>query len=62
MAARFIVHVEVLFGAIDRLNGLHIKATGQGNPSEKPIDGRTVISEGGKAPLSEDCQFLLLVE
>jgi hypothetical protein len=30
MAARFIVHVEILFGAIDRLDGLHMKATGQG--------------------------------
>jgi hypothetical protein len=30
MAAKFIVHVEVLFGAIDRLDELSIKATGQG--------------------------------
>ena len=30
MAAKFIVHVEVLFGAIDRLDGLSMKAVGQG--------------------------------
>ena len=30
MAAKFIIHVEVLFGAIDRLDDLSIKATGQG--------------------------------
>jgi hypothetical protein len=30
MAAKFIVHVEVLFGAIDRLDELSINATGQG--------------------------------
>jgi hypothetical protein len=30
MAARFIVHVEVLFGAIDRLDDLNIKAVAQG--------------------------------
>jgi hypothetical protein len=31
MAARFIVHVEVLFGAIDQLDKLNVKATGQRN-------------------------------
>lgn len=30
MAARFIVHVEVLFDAIDQLDVLSIKASGQG--------------------------------
>jgi len=62
MAARFIVHVEVLFGAIDRLNGLHIKATGQSNSPPNSVDGRFVISEGGQVALSEDCQLLLALK
>jgi len=35
MAARFIVHVEVLFGSIDRLDMLSIKAAGHGLPYQK---------------------------
>ena len=35
MASKFIVHVEVLFGAIDRLDGLNCKATGQGLQYQK---------------------------
>jgi hypothetical protein len=35
MAARFIVHVETLFGAIDQLDKLNIKAVGQGLQYQK---------------------------
>ena len=63
MAARFIVHVEVLFGAIDRLDSLSINAAGHGTPSRNArIKGRSSIPERIQIVVSENCQFLLPVE
>jgi hypothetical protein len=62
MAARFIVHVEVLFGAIDRLDSLTINAAGHGMSLKYLTDCRSPISERIQTPLSENRQFLLPVE
>lgn len=62
MAAKFIVHVEILFGAIDRLDGLTIKDTSQGSPSTCGTDCRSAIPKGIQITLPEDCQLLLLTK
>jgi hypothetical protein len=58
MAAKFIIHVEVLFDAIDQLDMLSIRASGQGSHFEFAIDCRFSIPEGSQASLSENRQFL----
>jgi hypothetical protein len=62
MAAKFIIHVEVLFEAIDELDALSMRASGQCNHSEFVINGRPSISKGSKITLPENCQFLFSVE
>jgi dolichyl-phosphate-mannose--protein O-mannosyl transferase len=62
MAAKFIIHVEVLFEAIDALDALSMRASGQCNYSKFVINGRPSISKGSKITLPENCQFLFSVE
>jgi dolichyl-phosphate-mannose--protein O-mannosyl transferase len=59
MAARFIVHVEVLFSAIDQLDVLSIKASGQCTYPRFSADSRYTISKGSQITLSKNCQLFL---
>src|SRR5437762_9212841 len=52
MAAKFIVHVEVLFNAIDQLDALSVKASGQCITFGFIINIRLAISEGSQITLS----------
>jgi hypothetical protein len=58
MAAKFIVHVEALFSAIDQLDELSVRAAGQGRYFTFATDGRPRISKRSKATLSENSQLL----
>ena len=62
MAAKFIVHVEVLFNAIDQLDVLSIKASGQGIYSEFQVNCRSTISKGGQVTMSKNRQLLFSTE
>jgi hypothetical protein len=57
MAAKFIVHVEVLFGAIDQLDVLSMRASGQCSYRQYVVNYRSSISKGSQITLSEDRQF-----
>ena len=63
MAAKFIVHVEVLFNAIDQLEVLIMRASEQRNHDfQPPIDHRPTISKGSEIAMSENRQFLLVIK
>lgn len=59
MAARFIVHVEVLFDAIDQLDVLSLKASGQSTYSGFSANSRSTISKGSQIALSKNRQLFL---
>jgi hypothetical protein len=61
MAARFIIHVEVLFGAIDRLNGLHIKATGQSMSCREMTDEGLLFQKEAKLLCRKIVNFFSLL-
>jgi len=63
MAAKFIVHVEYLFNAIDQLDALTVRASGQRNHDFQPwVDHRPTIPKGSEITMSENRQFLLLIQ
>jgi len=63
MAAKFIVHVEFLFNAIDQLEVLTVRASGQRNHDfQSSVDHRPAIPKGSKITMSENRQFLLLIQ
>lgn len=62
MAAKFIIHVEVLFDAIDQLDALSMSASGQCTIPNFVVNCRSSIPKRSQTTMSENCQFLLSPE